>query len=100
MGKEQTSTRILHHDRRQGTEAGAVHQPIHVSAEFAYAQAQDLIDVFQGKPGFTYARQATPSTARLEQLINEIEGGVGTICFSSGMASKIGRASCRERVEM
>jgi len=87
MGKEQTSTRILHHDRRQGTEAGAVHQPIHVSAEFAYAQAQDLIDVFQGKPGFTYARQATPSTARLEQLINEIEGGVGTICFSSGMAA-------------
>jgi len=87
MEKEQISTRILHHDRRQGTESGAVHQPIHVSAAFSFARAQDLIDVFQGKPGFTYARQATPSTARLEHLINEIEHGVGSICFASGMAA-------------
>src|SRR5690625_6571548 len=71
MEKEQISTRILHHDRRQGTESGAVHQPIHVSAAFSFARAQDLIDVFQGKPGFTYARQATPSTARLEHLIKD-----------------------------
>src|SRR5690625_7343315 len=85
MGKEQTSTRILHHDRRQGTEAGAVHQPIHVSAEFAYAQEQDLIDVFQGKPGFTYTRKATHSTARLEILLIEIMGSVGYICFYSVM---------------
>lgn len=87
MEKEQISTRILHYDRRKGTEAGAVHQPIHVSAEFAFPKAQDLIDVFQGKPGFTYARQATPSIARLEHLVNEIEGGVGTVCFASGMAA-------------
>ncbi len=87
MEKEQISTRILHHDRRQGSEAGAVHQPIHVSAEFAFTRAQDLIDVFQGRPGFTYARQATPSIARLEHLINDIEGGQGTICFASGMAA-------------
>jgi len=87
MSKEHLSTRILHHDRRQGTEAGAVHQPIHVSAEFAYASAQALIDVFQGQPGFTYARQATPSLARLEHLVTEIEQGVGTVCFASGMAA-------------
>src|SRR5690625_5031618 len=87
MSLEKLTTRILHNDRRHQSEAGAVHQPIHVSAEFAYASAEELIAVFQGKPGFTYARQATPTTARLEQLINEIEGGVGTICFASGMAA-------------
>src|SRR5699024_9462803 len=45
------------------------------------------INVLQGRPGFTYARQATPSTAGLEHLINELEGGVGSICFASGMAA-------------
>jgi len=88
MSNEHISTRILHHDRRQGTESGAVHQPIHVSAEFAYGMAQQLIDVFQGtQSGFTYARQATPTVARLEQLVTTVEQGQGTICFATGMAA-------------
>lgn len=88
MSNEHISTCILHHDRRLGTEAGAVHQPIHVSAEFAYTKAQHLIDVFQGaQSGFTYARQATPTLARLEQLVTTVEQGLGSICFSSGMAA-------------
>src|SRR5690625_2819376 len=87
MEKQQIRTRILHYDRRKATEAGGVHQPIQGSAEFAFPKAQELIDVFQGKPGFTYARQATPSIGRLEHLVSEIEDGVGTVCFSSGMAA-------------
>src|SRR5690625_4134271 len=87
MEKEKLSTRTLHHDRRLGTEAGAVHQPIHSSAEFAYPSAQALIDVFQGGPGYTYARQNTPTVASLERHVNMVEQGVGTICFASGMAT-------------
>lgn len=87
MKQEKLVTRTLHHDRRLGTEAGAVHQPIHSSAEFAYPTAQALIDVFQGQPGYTYARQNTPTIASLEHQINGLEQGVGTICFASGMAA-------------
>lgn len=87
MEKEKLRTRTLHHDRRLGTEAGAVHQPIHSSAEFAYSSAQALIDVFQGGPGYTYARQNTPTVASLEHHVNMVEQGVGTICFASGMAA-------------
>lgn len=81
------TTQILHHDRLRGTEHGAVHQPIHTSSQFGYRDARDLVDVFQGKPGFSYARQGTPTTAALEAKLTQMEQGVGAITFSTGMAA-------------
>jgi len=46
-----------------------------------------LIDVFQGKPGYTYARQGNPTTAALEAKITMMEAGVATACFATGMAA-------------
>lgn len=81
------TTQILHHDRLRGTEHGAVHQPIHTSSQYGYSDAQDLVDVFQGKPGFSYARQGTPTTAALEAKLAQMEGGASAIAFSTGMAA-------------
>lgn len=81
------TTEILHHDRRRGTEHGAVHQPIHTSSQYGYQDARDLVAVFQGKPGFSYARQGTPTTAALEAKLAQMEGGVSAIAFSTGMAA-------------
>ena len=81
------TTRILHHDRLRGTEHGAVHQPIHISSQYAYQDARDLVDVFQGKPGFSYARQGTPTTAALESKLTQMEGGISAIAFATGMAA-------------
>lgn len=80
------TTKILHSDRRQGTEAGAVHKPIHPSAQYAFEQAEDLVAVFQGKPGFSYARQGTPTTGALETKITQMEQGLNTVTFATGMA--------------
>src|SRR3546814_13630108 len=44
------TTTILHSDRQQPVEHGAVHQPIHTSSEFAYADARELAAVFQDRP--------------------------------------------------
>ena len=81
------TTRILHHDRRRGTEHGAVHQPIHTSSQYGYQDVRDLVDVFQGKPGFSYARQGTPTTAALESKLAQMEAGTSAIAFSTGMAA-------------
>lgn len=81
------TTDILHSDRRLGAEAGAVHKPLHPSAQYAFERVEDLVAIFQGSPGFSYARQGTPTTAALEAKINRMEGGIGTVTFATGMAA-------------
>jgi len=81
------TTTILHADRRQAVEHGAIHKPMHPSSQYAYGDARDLAAVFQGKSGFTYARQGTPTTAALEAKITLMEGGVASVTFATGMAA-------------
>ncbi len=87
MAKNGFTTTILHSDRRASDEHGAIHKPMHPSSQYAFADARELAAVFQGKPGFTYARQGTPTTAALEAKISQMEGGAGTVSFATGMAA-------------
>jgi O-acetylhomoserine (thiol)-lyase len=80
------TTTILHSDRRHSVEHGAIHKPMHPASQYAYADARELAAVFQGKAGFTYARQGTPTTAALETKITQMEEGVSTVSFATGMA--------------
>ncbi len=81
------TTRILH-DARQHFEHGAVHAPIHPSIAFGYDRAEDLVAVFQGeKPGYRYSRQGNPTATALEQKITQLEQGVGSVSFATGMAA-------------
>jgi len=81
------TTAILHADRRGAAEHGAVHKPVHPSTQYAFNDVYDLVAVFQGKSGFSYARQGTPTTAALEQKITQMEGGKASVSFASGMAA-------------
>lgn len=82
------TTTILHNDRQKGIEHGSLHKPIHTSVAFGYADARQLASVFQGKePGFRYGRQGNPTIAALEDKVNQMEQGVGTICFATGMGA-------------
>ncbi|WP_028357020.1 cystathionine gamma-synthase family protein [Brackiella oedipodis] len=87
MSKYGLTTTIVHHEQQQAIEHNAVHKPIHVSCQYAFANANELVTAFQGTGGFTYSRQGTPTTSVLEDLINTLEEGIGTISFSSGMAA-------------
>ncbi len=60
---------------------------MHPSSEFAYEDSRELAAVFQGKAGFTYARQGTPTTTALEAKISQMERGKGTVSFATGMAA-------------
>lgn len=86
---EGMSTQIVHGDRRLGVEHGGIHKPIHTSVQYGFDKVEDLIGVFQGtlKGGFNYARQGTPTTAALEDKITRMEGGLGSICFATGMGA-------------
>jgi O-acetylhomoserine (thiol)-lyase len=79
----------VHADRRFGVEHGAIHKPIHTSVQYGFDRVEDLIGVFQGtlKNSYSYARQGTPTTAALEAKISQLEQGIGTLCFSTGMAA-------------
>lgn len=81
------TTTILHSDRRQSIEHGAIHKPMHPSSQYTYADAEELAAVFQGKAGYTYARQGTPTTGALETKITQMEGGVASVTFATGMAA-------------
>jgi len=87
MRKTGFTTTILHSDRRQQVEHGAVHKPMHPSSQYVYDDARELAAVFQGKPGFTYARQGTPTTAALEAKITQMEEGLASVTFATGMAA-------------
>jgi len=86
------TTELVHADRRFGVEHGGVHKPIHPSVQYGFERVEDLIGVFQGtlKGGFNYARQGTPTTAALEAKITQLEQGVGTVSFATGMAAITG----------
>lgn len=83
------TTRLVHSDRVLNTpENGAVHSSSTNSVLFEYQDVQELVDVFQGKTlGHAYARQSCSSIAALQNLLVEMEQGVGALTFSSGMAA-------------
>ena len=79
----------VHSDRHFGVEHGGIHKPIHTSVQYGFDRIEDLIGVFQGtiKGGYSYGRQGTPTSAALESKITQLEQGVGTLSFASGMAA-------------
>jgi len=67
---------------------GASAVPVYQTVSYAYKTAQDLADAFESKtPGYIYTRIANPTTVALETRLTELEGGIGCIATSSGMAA-------------
>ena len=81
------TTKIVHSDHKLDLEAGAVHAPIHNSVPFGFKDVQGLIDVFQGQPGHAYARTSTPTLSALSAKLQQMDKGIATVTFSSGMAA-------------
>jgi O-acetylhomoserine (thiol)-lyase len=68
--------------------SGASAVPICQTVSYAYKTAQGLADVFAGRaPGYIYTRIACPTTTALEARLTDLEGGIGCIATSSGMAA-------------
>jgi O-acetylhomoserine (thiol)-lyase len=82
------TTTILHSDRLLKPEFGALHQPIHTAVTWGYDDVQGLVNVFQNKAkGYAYSRQGNPTVTALEHKVTQMEQGMSTVAFSTGMAA-------------
>lgn len=86
--KKGFTTTILHSDRLLKPEFGALHQPIHTAVTWGYDDVQGLVNVFQNKAkGYAYSRQGNPTVTALEVKVTQMEQGMATVAFSTGMAA-------------
>ena len=86
--KKGFTTTILHSDRLGKPEHGSLHKPIHTSVTYGHEDVQDLVDIFQNKKkGYAYSRQGNPTITALEQKVTQMEKGLASIAFSTGMAA-------------
>ncbi len=68
--------------------SGASAVPVYQTVSYAYAAPERIADVFSGRAsGYVYTRIANPTTSALEAALTELEGGIGCIATSSGMAA-------------
>jgi O-acetylhomoserine (thiol)-lyase len=69
-----------------GTKAAAV--PIYQTVAYAFESAEHGAALFNLETeGFRYSRISNPTTSVLEKRVADLEGGVGSLCVSSGQAA-------------
>jgi cystathionine gamma-lyase len=76
----QFRTRAIHVGNDKDAQTGAVVRPIHLATTFVQPGA--------GQSGeFDYSRSGNPTRKAFESTLASLEGGVGALAFSSGMAA-------------
>ncbi len=73
-------TRAIHIGNERDAQTGAVVPPIHVASTYVQPGAGEWGE-------FDYSRSGNPTRKNLEQTLTSLEGGVGGLAFSSGMAA-------------
>ena len=71
-----------------GNKEGAISPAITSSASFGYGSPETAEGIFNGsvkKP--LYSRMGNPTTAKLESIMAQMDGGVGAVATSSGMGA-------------
>ena len=82
------NTALIHGKYSAEEKTGATNIPIYQSSSFEYRTAEELESVFKGnKPGFVYTRVNNPTVQAFEQRLAYLEGGIGAVACSSGMAA-------------
>ena len=73
-------------DRRKAGNHIPVTTPIYTAASYIYESVAQLDRIFgREEEGPAYARYGNPTSAALEDLVNQLEGGAGALATASGM---------------
>ena len=84
----QFNTKLLHGKTSKGYSYGELLPPVSQVSAFQYESMEELEKIFTHKKmGYAYSRIGNPTLSAFEQRINELEGGAGAICTSSGMSA-------------
>ena len=78
----------LHEGYKSDPATNAAAVPIYQTTSYTFDDTQHGADLFNlAVPGNIYTRIMNPTTNVLEQRIAAMEGGIGALCVSSGMAA-------------
>jgi len=83
------STRSLHAGGQPDSATGARAVPVYQSTSFVFEDTQDAADLFAlQKYGTIYTRISNPTISAFEERMASLEGGIGAVATSSGMAAE------------
>ena len=81
-------TLALHAGQQPDSDTGARAAPIYQTTSFVFDDADKASSLFDiARAGHVYSRISNPTVAVLEERVAVLEGGVGAVCTSSGMAA-------------
>ncbi len=88
-------TRSVHAGGRPDPTTGARQVPIYQTTSFVFEDTADAADLFAlQKYGNIYSRIANPTVASFEERVASLEGAIGAVAASSGMAAELMTIVC------
>ncbi len=84
------STRAIHAGTTPDPVTGSRVPPIYQTAAFVFGSTEQAAELFQLRSyGHIYSRISNPTVASFEERVASLEGGLGAIAFSSGLAAQL-----------
>ncbi|HEY9180475.1 MAG TPA: O-acetylhomoserine aminocarboxypropyltransferase/cysteine synthase family protein [Candidatus Baltobacteraceae bacterium] len=85
------STRAIHAGTPPDPVTGSRVTPIYQTAAFIFGSTEQAAELFQLRSyGHIYSRISNPTVSAFEERMASLEGGLGAIAFSSGLAAQLG----------
>src|SRR5580692_8880132 len=84
------STRALHAGTPPDPTTGARAAPIYQTSAFVFGSTEQAAELFALRSyGHIYSRISNPTVAAFEERMASLEGGLGGLAFSSGLAAQL-----------
>ncbi|MGB6984813.1 MAG: O-acetylhomoserine aminocarboxypropyltransferase/cysteine synthase family protein [Candidatus Aquilonibacter sp.] len=84
------ATRAIHAGTPPDPATGARSMPIYQTAAYVFGTTEQAAELFQLRSyGHIYSRISNPTVAAFEERMASLEGGLGAIAFSSGLAAQL-----------
>jgi O-acetylhomoserine (thiol)-lyase len=85
------STRAIHAGTPPDPLTGSRTMPIYQTSAFVFGSTEQAAELFQLRSyGHIYSRISNPTVAAFEERMASLEGGLGAVAFSSGLAAQLG----------
>ncbi|WP_227133984.1 O-acetylhomoserine aminocarboxypropyltransferase/cysteine synthase family protein [Halorubellus salinus] len=82
------ATHSLHAGQEPDSATGSRAPPLYQTTSYVFDDAEDAASQFAlEKPGYIYSRLMNPTVETLQERLAALEGGVGAVATSSGMAA-------------
>src|SRR3984957_6527093 len=89
------ATRAIHAGTPPDPATGSRVPPIHQTAAYVFGSSEQAAELFQLRSyGHIYSRISNPTVAAFEERMASLEGGIGPIAFSSGLAAQLCAVLC------